>query len=206
MTAQHHAHRRFPESLTFMLDNPIRRLRNPPERLISKLGVGSNDVVIDFGCGPGFFLIPLAKVAERAIGIDVSPRMLEKAAQLAKKRGVAVELLQSDGNEIELEDDSVDLILLNHVFHEVEDKPRVLVEFQRILKASGRLAIVERTRGSGMPWRIMSPPVVDERELTRETQQTGLRFAQKIEYGNDSIVIAQKVESEKTAYHSARNA
>ena len=177
-----------------MLDNPIRRFRYPPERLISKLGVGSNDVVMDFGCGPGFFLIPLAKVAGRAIGVDVSPRMLEKAAQHAKKKGVTIELLQSDGTGIQLEDSSVDLILLNHVFHEVEDKPRVLGEFQRILKASGRLAIVERTRGSGMPWRIMGPPIVDERELTRETQQTGLGFAQTIEYGNDSIVIAQKVD------------
>jgi ubiquinone/menaquinone biosynthesis C-methylase UbiE len=177
-----------------MLDNPIRRFRYPPERLILKLGVGSNDVVVDFGCGPGFFLIPLANVAGRAIGVDVSPRMLEKAAQHAKKKGVTIELLQSDGTGIQLEDSSVDLILLNHVFHELEDKPRVLGEFHRVLKPSGRLAIVEKTRGSSKPWRIMGPPIVDQTELNREIQQTGLRFAQTIEHGNDSIVIGQKVD------------
>lgn len=195
MTAPHHAHKRFPEKLTFMLDNPIRRLLSPPERLISKLSIGSNDVLVDFGCGPGFFLIPLARVAGRAIGVDVSPRMLERGARHAKKEGVAIEFLQSDGTNIRLDDSSVDLILLNHVFHEVEDKPRVLGEFHRILKPLGRLAIVERTHEAKGLWSKSGPRVIDEKELTHEIQQSGFRLAQTIAYRNDSILVAQKVVS-----------
>jgi SAM-dependent methyltransferase len=184
--------RKIPERLAFTLDNPIRRFLDPPERLLGKLSIDPDDTVVDFGCGPGYFLIPLAKVARRAIGVDVSPRMLEKASTKAKKKGVSIELLQNNGTGIRLEDDSADLIFLNHVFHEVDDKPTVLGEFHRILKPAGRLAIVERTHDS---WRLLNnlhPPVVDEKKLISEIQQTGFRFAQTIAHGNASIVISQK--------------
>jgi len=187
-----HDSRKIPERLAFTLDNPVRRYLDPPERLIGKLGINPDDAVIDFGCGPGYFLIPLAKVARRAIGVDVSSRMLEKASRKAKKKGVSVELLQSDGTGIRLEDSSVDLIFLNHVFHEVDDKPRVLGEFHRILKPLGRLAIVERTREPGRLLSNMGPPMVDEKRLIGEIQQAGFRFAQTIAHRNATIVISQK--------------
>lgn len=188
----HHCHKKFPERLTFMLDSPIRRVLHPPERLTSQLGIGSRDVVVDFGCGPGFFLIPIARLTGKAIGIDTSPRMLERAARKAKKKHVTVELLQSDGTEIKLADESVDLILLNHVFHEVENKPKVLGEFRRILKLSGRLAIVERTHGTSNFWEIAGPPVIDEKEFTSEIEQGGFALTRKIAYGDSSIAISQK--------------
>lgn len=191
MCSQHDS-RKIPERLAFTLDNPVRRFLDPPERLIGKLGINPDETVVDFGCGPGYFLIPLVHVARRAIGVDVSPRMLEKASRKAKKKGVSVELLQSDGTGIRLEDGSVDLIFLNHVFHEVDDKPRVLGEFHRILKPLGRLAIVERTREPGRLMGNMGPPVVDEKRLIGEIQQAGFRFAQTIAHGNASIVISQK--------------
>ena len=192
MSTQHHGHKRFPEKQAFILDNPIRRFFSPPERLISKISIGSNDVVVDFGCGPGFFSIPLAKVARRTIGVDISPRMLERAARHAKKEGVTIEFLQSDGTEIRLENGVVDLVLLNHVFHEIEDKLTVLGEFHRILKSLGRVAIVERTSKTGILWRNLGPPVIDEKELVSGIQQGGFKFAGTVPYGNSSIVFAQK--------------
>jgi SAM-dependent methyltransferase len=53
--------------------------------------------VLDFGCGVGRVLIPLARDAERAVGVDVSPEMLtEAAANVARERLVGVELVPSD--------------------------------------------------------------------------------------------------------------
>jgi SAM-dependent methyltransferase len=194
LTLENHAHKRFPERLAFMLYNPIRRMREPPERLISRLDISSSDVVVDFGCGPGYFLIPLAKVASKAVGVDVSPSMLEKADQNAKKKGVTVQLLHSDGISVDLESQSVDLILLNHVFHEVEEKAKVLGEFHRTLKRSGRLVIVERTREPEGHLHFMGPPTVDEKEIVRGVQQSGFRFSGTIDLDSDSIMILHKVD------------
>lgn len=157
-TRDHRRHRRFPERLAFTLNNRVRRFLEPPDRLISKLNLRSSDVVVDFGCGPGFHTIPLARIASRTIAVDVSPRMLEKTTSNAKKNDVTVDLLMTDGTAIKLGDGTVDLIFLNHVFHEIADRPKVLSEFLRIMKRSGRLAIVERTRGGLFTWKP-GPPI-----------------------------------------------
>lgn len=188
-------HRRFSDRLAFTLNNWIRRLLSPPEELISKLDVGADDVIVDFGCGPGFFTIPLAKVARKVVGIDVSPRMLEKAASNASKSKVTVEFVRSDGTEIRLADESVDIILLYHVFHEVEERSKVLREFLRIMRPSGRLAIVERTRGHGVLSARLGPPIVNEDEVIKELERAGFPFITTILHGNDSIIIAGKTGS-----------
>ena len=192
MPVSHHAHRRFSDKLAFVLNNPIRQRLSPPERLIAKFDIGPNDVVVDFGCGPGFYLITLARVAGKVIGIDTSSRMLELAANQAKKNTVTVELLQSNGTDIRLPDNTVDLIVLVHVFHEVEEKATVLREFRRILKPGGRLAIVEKTRPDRMFPAVFSPPIVDPKEIVQDIQQEGFGFRQAIPSGKDSIIICAR--------------
>jgi len=146
--------------MAFTLNNRIRRLVEPPDRLISKLDLKPSDVVMDYGCGPGFFTVPLAKVVSRTIAVDVSPRMLDMVSSNARKNGATIELLRTDGTEIELEDRTVDLIFLNHVFHEIAHRSKVLGEFLRVMKSSGRLAIVERTRRGLFAW-VPGPPIID---------------------------------------------
>lgn len=146
---------------------------------------------MDFGCGPGFFTIPLAKVAAKTVAVDASPRMLEKTARYAEKNNVAVELLKSDGTEISLADGSVDLILLVHVFHEVEQKPKALKEFLRILQTAGRLVIVEKTSGGALSG-MFGPPVIEADEVIREMELGGFTSAGTIPYGKDSMIIGQK--------------
>jgi SAM-dependent methyltransferase len=43
---------------------------------------------LDFGCGVGRLLIPLARVAEEAVGVDVAPKMLELAARNLAEAGI----------------------------------------------------------------------------------------------------------------------
>ena len=188
---EEHLHKRYPERLAFTLNNRFRRFLEPPEQLISKLGLKATDVVVDFGCGPGFYTIPIARSAARTIAVDVSSRMLEKTISNAKKNHMTVEALVSDGTAIKLDDGIVDLIFLSRVFHEVANRPKVLSEFLRIMKRSGRLAIVEKTRGGPLAW-ASGPPIIDQNELVRELEQAGFRFIQTIPYGSNSIVIGKK--------------
>jgi len=152
-------------------------------------------VVVDFGCGAGFFAVPLAKVAGKTIAIDVSSQMLKRAASYATKSGVMVEFIKSDGTEIRLGDESVDLILLYHVFHEVEDRPKVLSEFLRIMKPAGKLVVVEKTRGSSIFSGRLGPPIIDEMEVTQETERAGFAHVETIPHRKDSIIISQKMAS-----------
>ncbi len=139
-----------------------------------------------------FYTIPLARRAGKTIAVDISSRMLEKAASHATKNEVNVEFMQTDGTHIKLSDGTVDLILLGHVFHEVEDRPGVLDEFFRIIKPSGRLAVVERTHSSSFLSGKLGPPVLKVDEIIREIEQAGFKSDQTIPHGKDTIIICRK--------------
>jgi len=184
-------HRRFPEGLAFTLNNPIKRLLGHPERLVAKLNVGASDVVLDFGCGTGFFTIPIAKVAARTIGADMSPKMLERTRSYAKRSGVRVDLIENDGTALKLPDEVVDMIFLNHVFHEIERRTMVLAEFLRIMKPSGRLVVVERTQGNFLS-RKLGPPVIDKKEVIQELEHAGFSLTEAIAHGKDTAIVSKR--------------
>ncbi len=184
-------HRRFPDELAFTLNNPIRRLLEPPERLVAKLKVSARDAVLDFGCGTGFFTIPIAKVAARTIGADVSPKMLERTGSYAERSGVRVELIESDGTALRLPDEALDMIFLNHVFHEIERRTLVLSEILRIMRPSGRLVVVERTQGNFLSGRL-GPPVIDEKEVIQELEHAGFFLTETIAHGKDTVIVSRR--------------
>jgi ubiquinone/menaquinone biosynthesis C-methylase UbiE len=187
------AHKQFPTRLAFLLNNPIRSYISPPGELISNLQIISGAVVVDFGCGPGFLTVPISKVAGRTIGIDISTEMLERAAKYAKKKAAKIEFLQSDGMEIKLPEVSVDLVLLNHVFHEIENQTQALKEFQRILRISGRLAIIEKTKGNRRLSKFLGPPTINESEVIRSMDESGFKHMQTTPYRGSSIIVGAKI-------------
>ena len=75
----------FPASQAWMLDNWIRRTLQPPSELVKKLTITPEDTVLDFGCGPGYYLPEIAKRAKTVIAVDISPEMLTKAQAKATK-------------------------------------------------------------------------------------------------------------------------
>ena len=178
----------FPSYLSFFLDNPLRKLLEPPTKVLELLDIAANNVVVDFGCGTGYYTIPLAKQVHKVIGVDVHPEMLKKAKKQAEKHSLNIEFLQSDGTQIHLPDSTVDLILLIRVFHEINDKNKVLKEFKRILKQEGRVAIKEKTKKS---LALIGPPIVKVSEITKHMEHEGLKVVNQIEIGSETLIITQ---------------
>ncbi len=173
----------------WFLDNPIRRWLQPPSELVEKLSVTSEQTVVDFGCGPGFYTIELAKKAKTVVAMDLQTEMLQRAQRKAAKAGAQnIKFLQSDGKSIQLEDGSVDLILLVTVFHEIADSAAALGEFNRILAPKGRLAIVEVTKKGVIP----GAPVQNPQALQAEVEAANFQLNQTQPYKNYSILTFSK--------------
>ncbi len=190
--ASQHPHRPFPARLAFLLNNPIRRYVDPPSRVVDLLGLTPAEAVLDFGCGPGFYTIEIATRVWRTIGVDISNEMLAKARRAASKASVSVEFLLTDGEGVAIEDESVDLILLNHVFHEIEQPDRVLREFRRILKTQGRLAILERTRVSRLGQLLPGPPVMRVSAVMEAVIRAGFLPTRIEALGGRSLLVATR--------------
>ena len=55
-------HRVCPASGAGFLANPLRKLIHSPEKILDRY-IQPGDTVLDFGCGPGFFTVPMARMA-----------------------------------------------------------------------------------------------------------------------------------------------
>ena len=109
--------------------------------------VSEGQVALDLGCGAGTdLLIAAQKVGPsgRAIGIDMTPSMVERARQSAEEMGLGnAELHEGLIEQIPLPDESIDVVISNGVIDLVPDKDAVFSEIDRVLRPGGRLQIAD---------------------------------------------------------------
>src|ERR1700689_1680675 len=107
--------------------------------------IRSGEVVVDLGSGGGLDVFLASKMVGpegRAIGIDMTPAMIERARASAAAGGYAnVEFHLSTIDKIPLPDASVDCVISNCVLNLAPDKPAVFLEIARVLKPGGRVAV-----------------------------------------------------------------
>jgi arsenite methyltransferase len=109
--------------------------------------VDEGETVLDLGCGAGTDLLIAAQmvgVGGRAIGIDITPSMVERARQSATEMGLDnIEVHEGMIEQLPLADGSVDVVISNGVIDLVPDKDAVFAEIKRVLKPGGRLQIAD---------------------------------------------------------------
>lgn len=105
-------------------------------------------------------------------GIDITPEMLALARVRASDLGRPVALCESDAQALPFPDNTFDTVLSTYSMCSVPDEGRAVLEMKRVLKAGGRLILVDHVRSSVAPiyWiqRLMElAPSRGKRELTR---------------------------------------
>lgn len=107
--------------------------------------IKEGDIVLDLGSGAGFdAFLAAQKVGDkgRVIGVDMTEEMINKATDIAVKRGYKnVEFKLADIEELPLDDESIDIIISNCVINLAPDKAKVFVESYRVLKSGGKMYI-----------------------------------------------------------------
>ena len=109
--------------------------------------IDSGAVVLDLGCGAGTDLLIAAQMAGpagTAIGVDMTPAMLERARRSAERMGLAdVEVHEGLIESLPVADGSIDVVTSNGVIDLVPDKDAVFAEIDRVLRPGGRLQIAD---------------------------------------------------------------
>ncbi len=126
----------------------------PDAATLASLGCGNptavaelrpGEVVLDLGSGGGIDVLLSARrvgPTGRAIGLDMTPEMLDLARRNAAAAGATnVEFIEGTIEAIPLPGDSVDVVISNCVINLAADKSAVLGEIARVLRPGGRMGV-----------------------------------------------------------------
>jgi demethylmenaquinone methyltransferase/2-methoxy-6-polyprenyl-1,4-benzoquinol methylase len=115
-------------------------------RITAEVVVQPGDKVLDACCGTGDLAIAGARAGGRVTGLDFSERMLERA----RRKAPELEWVSGDLLALPFGDRSFDAATVGFGVRNVDDLGLALRELRRVLRAGGRLGILEITRPRGV--------------------------------------------------------
>ena len=122
--------------------------REATDRLAELCQIKAGDYVLDVGCGVGATPVYLAKaIGCRVMGVDIVPRMIERARELADKEdlGRMVGFKPADAQELPFPDNHFDIVITESVTAFPENKQQAVNEYYRVLKPGGYVGLNEST-------------------------------------------------------------
>ena len=115
----------------------------PRMNILKEVGIKPGFHVLDYGCGPGSYIIPLAELVGKSgkiYALDIHPLAIQMVQSIASKKQLTnIETICSDC-KTGLPDNSLDVVLLYDTLHDLSRPNEVLEELHRVLKPSGILS------------------------------------------------------------------
>jgi len=121
----------------------FRDLFLPRKNVLKEVGIKPGSHVLDYGCGPGGYIIAAAELVGKSgkiYALDIHPLAIQMVQSIVSKKQLTnVETICSDC-KTGLPDKSIGITLLYDIFHGLGKPTEVLAELHRILKPNGILS------------------------------------------------------------------
>jgi SAM-dependent methyltransferase len=165
-----------------------RRLMVAFRHPIEWLAIPQGGVALDVGCGPGSVTPSLARAAGPdglALGVDISKPMLARAVRA--QAGPQTGFILADAQQLPLRDETVDAVVSIAALQLIPDPAAALTEMSRVLRPSGRLAVMVPTAGpAARLWRklqMAGAHVFGEDELGDILEDQGFTSVRTTNFG-----------------------
>jgi len=136
-------------NLHFRLMSLCYRFRDfflPRMNILQEAGIEPGFHVLDYGCGPGSYVVALAELVGESgeiYALDIHPLAIQMVQGIASREQLTnVETICSDC-KTGLPDNTVDVALLYDILHDLGDPNGVLQELHRVLKPDGILSFTD---------------------------------------------------------------
>ena len=119
-------------------------MRQSSSDLVKKIGVTPGMAVLDVACGDGDTAIPAAKLGANVTGVDISRNLVKAGQERAEKEGVADHCKNTEGDAMDLKDQSDQSFDLTISIFGAMFAPRpfdVAKELVRVTRKGGRIVM-----------------------------------------------------------------
>ena len=136
-------------------DERTRDERGEAARVLDRLAVRSGMHVADIGAGDGYYTVRLAGRGAVVWAEDITAEYVERLeARVARERLARVTVIKGTPGDPKLPAGSVDLAILAHVYHEIENPYELFYRLRAALAPGARVAIIDNdkpTQNHGTP-------------------------------------------------------
>lgn len=165
------------------LERPQREREERPQLTIAALQIEAGQTIADLGAGSGYYtfrIAPLVGERGRVLAIDVEPRMLRIISKRAEREGVEnISTVLGTPSDPNLEPNSIDLLFMVDVYHELEYPFEVMTKVREALRPGGRVALIEyRAEDPTVP--IKPVHKMTERQIVKELTAAGFRHQKTV--------------------------
>jgi ubiquinone/menaquinone biosynthesis C-methylase UbiE len=113
-------------------------------RIVEAARPGRADTVLDVACGPGLLACAFAHVADHVTGIDLTPKMLERARVLQQQQGLTnMTWDEGDVAHLPYPDARFSIVCSRFAFHHFLDPLAVLLEMRRVCRRGGGVVVAD---------------------------------------------------------------
>lgn len=144
-------------------------LKEDGEKFLRDIGIKQGQAIVDFGCGTGHYTIPAAKIVGkkgRVYAIDKDRSTLNQVMQRAKSENLnnIIPLNTSGTVKIDLEDETIDVVLLYDVLHyrDIDERKALYNEVHRILRPDALLSVYPKHHKLDWPLWNLAEKTIEE--------------------------------------------
>ena len=164
------------------LERPEREREENVSQAIANLNIRPGEDIADIGAGSGYYTFRMAELAPegKVYAVDIQPEMLALMDEKIRTEGIEnVELVQGSEFSPQLAENSVDLVIMVDVYHELAYPREMMENIVSALRPAGRFVLLEyRTEDPEVPIKRLHK--MSERQAVREMDAVGLRLRENI--------------------------
>lgn len=166
------------------LNRSEREQEEKPELLLDALGLHSGETVADVGAGSGYYsfrIAPKVGPAGKVLAVDIQDEMLAALRRrIVDEKIKNVEVIKGSERDPHLPPDSVDMVLMVDVYHELSYPYEVMMAIREALKPGGRMVFVEfRKEDPKLAIKGLHKMSLDQ--LKKEMAAVNLTFVKSVE-------------------------
>ena len=163
------------------LERSSRANEESPNLAVDLLDLKKDMIVADFGAGTGYFTSKLARKCSIVYAVDIQQEMLDlNAKQMRNKNFNNVKFILGFTDRTGLPKNSLDLVILVDVYHELENPLEIMNDIKSSLNQTGKVALIEyRKEDTTDPIKPLHKMSVEQ--VVKEMRQVNLKLHSNIQ-------------------------